>query len=84
MLIVLGRSNWIPMMPLKTDIVDRKTTDDLIENFLIPPKKGYSEYLELSEYLENLNLVSEAIEDGVDWLYDDFLIKQKSSSGKVR
>jgi hypothetical protein len=83
MAVVLGRSNWINMMPLKWDNFDEKKTIDLIENFLIPPPKGFSEYLELNDYLYNLNDVSEAIEDGVDWLYEDFLKNHKVSSGKV-
>jgi hypothetical protein len=70
------------MMQIKHHKFNEREIDNLIDRFVIPMPKGFSEYLEISEYLKNLKDVAEAIEDGVDWLFEDFLESSQLYSGK--
>jgi len=74
--VVLARSNWIGMGRVKREIRDRKQVIKLIHEWVIPLPRSNTEYSQINDYLENLREVAEAIEDGVDWLFDDYLKSQ--------
>jgi len=74
--VVLARSNWIGMGRVKREIRDKKQVIKLIREWVIPLPRSNTEYSQINDYLENLREVAEAIEDDVDWLFDDYLKSQ--------
>jgi len=74
--VVLGRSNWIGMGRVKREIRNEKEVIKTIDAWVVPPPRRDTEYSQIHYYLENLKNVSKAIEDGVDWLFQDYLESQ--------
>ena len=74
--VALARSNWIGMERVKREIRNKKKAIELIEKWVVPPPRCRTEFSQINDYLENLNEVTEAVEDGVDWLFDDYLKSQ--------
>jgi hypothetical protein len=71
--VVLARTNWADMQYIRHGSYDKKQITRLIENWLVPSPSSSSEYSQIAHYLDNFNQVAEAIEDGIDWLFEDYL-----------
>jgi hypothetical protein len=54
---------------------DKNELAKLIENWVVPNVRCSSEYSQIADYLDNFKEVAEAIEDGVDWVFEDYLQK---------
>ena len=64
------RSNWIGMPHMETKV--GVSFRDLVENWILEPQSLDSSFYNLANfYLERLTEVAEAIEDGVDWVFED-------------
>lgn len=70
---VLKRSNWIGMGAAKREIGNKDKAMKVIEEWTVPSRTYTSEYSQINGYLENLRRVAGAMEDGVDWLFEDYL-----------
>jgi hypothetical protein len=74
---VLESSSWIGMEELKDKIDRPKEARRIIQRWILPiPFGGYgSEYSLISSFLRDLHYSSIAIEDGVDFVFNDYLKK---------
>lgn len=63
-----GRSNFIGM----PGSLDYANVRELIENWVLPKEnESTSYYNQIVFYLDNLEKISDAIEDGVDWVFEN-------------
>lgn len=69
---VLKSSSWMGMGRLKDELGDPSKAGDTIHNWMLPTKASGSEYSLISNYLGDLHRGAEAIEDGVDFVFEDF------------
>lgn len=74
--VVLARSNWIGMGLAKREIHNKDRATKIIDDWVVPRPRCRTEFSQIHDYLENLEDVAEALEDGVDWLFDDYLKSQ--------
>jgi hypothetical protein len=74
--VVLDRSNWIGMGETARQIRNEDKANESISEWVVPQLGSGSEYSQIHSYLENLHEVAEAVEDGVDGLFDDYLKSQ--------
>jgi hypothetical protein len=66
-----GRSNWIGM-PQLSDAKRGLDIRMLIEKWVVPDEEyGDTYYNQINYYLSRLEEISDAIEDGVDWVHED-------------
>jgi hypothetical protein len=74
---VLPSSPWIGMYQLKNKIDQPKECKKIIQQWVLPmPVQKYgSEYSMIADYLTDLRHCSEAIEDGVDFVFHEFIKK---------
>ncbi len=65
-----GRSNWLGMCGL--DQLKDSDVKEYIKRWIIPePESSNSFYTQINSYLDVLEERSRAIEDGVDWVFED-------------
>ena len=69
---VLGSSPWMGMAKVKGETSNPIKVKDAIHDWMLPTKGSSSEYSLINFYLRDLHQVSEAIEDGVDFVFKDF------------
>jgi hypothetical protein len=69
---VLKSSSWMGMGRLKDELGDPAKARDTIHSWMLPTKGSNSEYSLISSYLGDLCRAAEAIEDGVDFVFDDY------------
>ena len=75
---VLESSSWIGMHMLKEKGGDPVKAKEIIHNWMLPTKNSASEYSLIGNYLTEYYHVGEAIEDGVDFVFNDFLEEQRA------
>jgi len=79
---VLKRSNWIGMGAAKREICNKERAVKIIEERIVPSHRYTSEYSQINTYLENLRRIASAMEDGCDWLFQNYLGSKKLPYGK--
>lgn len=71
--LVLAGSDWTGMGRAKSEIHNEQEVLRIIDDWIIPPQRRNTEYSQIHYYLENLHIVAKAIEDGVDWLFNEYV-----------
>jgi hypothetical protein len=77
---VLRSSSWIGMGRLKDEIGNPAKARNIIQKWLLGSSGNSSEYSLICGYLRELHHAANAIEDGVDFVFKEFLGKNLSSN----